>query len=114
MKKKQARKEKIFAVGPYASDGFFGSLAYEKFDAVLAMYHDQGLAPFKIAEFDNSVNYTAGLPVVRTSPGHGTAYEIAGQGVAKPDSFRAALYMAIDIFNNRKFNKEINENILKK
>lgn len=110
----KARNENIFAVGPYAADGFFGSLGHQKFDAVLAMYHDQGLAPFKISEFENSVNYTAGLRVVRTSPGHGTAYEIAGQGVASPDSFRAALYMAIDIFKNRKFHKEINENTLTK
>lgn len=100
----EVREKKITALGPYPADGFFGSAAYEKFDAVLAMYHDQGLAPFKALSRDGGVNYTAGLPVVRTSPDHGTAYELAGQGVASPDAFRKALYIAIDIFRSR--NKE--------
>ena len=84
--------------GPYAADGFFGSQMYDKFDGVLAMYHDQGLAPFKTLAMDDGVNYTAGLPIVRTSPAHGTAYDIAGQNVASEESFRQALYAALDIF----------------
>ena len=87
--------------GPYAADGFFGSQMYDKFDGVLAMYHDQGLAPFKTLAMDDGVNYTAGLPIVRTSPAHGTAYDIAGQNVASEESFRQALYAALDIFRNR-------------
>ena len=91
----------IQAFGPYPADGFFGSGQYSKFDAVLAMYHDQGLAPFKTLAVEDGVNYTAGLPVVRTSPDHGTAYDIAGTGVADENSFRQAIFMAIDIFRNR-------------
>jgi len=87
--------------GPYPADGFFGNGSYCAFDGVLAMYHDQGLAPFKALSAGNSVNYTAGLPVVRTSPGHGTAYDIAGKGVADESSFRRAVYAAIDIYRNR-------------
>ncbi|MCD6555894.1 MAG: 4-hydroxythreonine-4-phosphate dehydrogenase PdxA, partial [Bacteroidales bacterium] len=98
----KARDEGIMAVGPYPADGFFGSESYLKFDAILAMYHDQGLAPFKAIEFESAVNFTAGLPVIRTSPGHGTAFEIAGKGKASPDSFREALYTALEIFKNRK------------
>jgi 4-hydroxythreonine-4-phosphate dehydrogenase len=110
----QAKKEGIIALGPYAADGFFGSETYRKFDAILAMYHDQGLVPFKLASFDRGVNYTAGLPVVRTSPAHGTAYELAGEDKASPDSFRQALYMAIDIHKNRMIYEEISKNPLKK
>ncbi|MGC9355740.1 MAG: 4-hydroxythreonine-4-phosphate dehydrogenase PdxA [Mariniphaga sp.] len=110
----QAKKEGIIALGPYAADGFFGSETYRKFDAILAMYHDQGLVPFKLASFDRGVNYTAGLPVVRTSPAHGTAYELAGEDKASPDSFRQALYLAIDIYKNRKIYAEISKNPLKK
>lgn len=110
----QARDEGILALGPYPADGFFGSQDYRKFDAILAMYHDQGLIPFKLASFDRGVNYTAGLPFVRTSPAHGTAYSIAGEGKASPDSFRQALYLAIDIFRNRKIYEEISKNPLKK
>jgi 4-hydroxythreonine-4-phosphate dehydrogenase len=110
----QAKKEGIIALGPYAADGFFGSETYRKFDAILAMYHDQGLIPFKLASFDRGVNYTAGLPVVRTSPAHGTAYELAGEDKASPDSFRQALYLAIDIHKNRKIYAEISKNPLKK
>ncbi|NVK28781.1 MAG: 4-hydroxythreonine-4-phosphate dehydrogenase PdxA [Flavobacteriia bacterium] len=91
----------IVAMGPYSADGFFGSGAYEKFDAVLAMYHDQGLIPFKTLHFGEGVNYTAGLPVIRTSPDHGTAYEIAGNGTADESSFRQAVYTAIDAFRSR-------------
>ncbi|GAB4339560.1 MAG: hypothetical protein OHK0038_18740 [Flammeovirgaceae bacterium] len=87
--------------GPYPADGFFGTMAYRKFDAVLAMYHDQGLIPFKLVSFENGVNYTAGLPIVRTSPDHGTAYDIAGKNKASETSLREALYMAIDIVNQR-------------
>ena len=108
----KAREEGIMAVGPYPADGFFGSDSYTKFDAILAMYHDQGLAPFKIVDFENGVNFTAGMPIVRTSPIHGTAFEIAGEGIANPDSFRAALFTAIDIFKNREQYKEMSDNKL--
>ena len=86
---------KVF--GPYAADGFFGSGAYKNFDGVLAMYHDQGLAPFKAMSFGRGVNFTAGLPIVRTSPDHGTGFDIAGQGIASPDSMRSAIFLAKDI-----------------
>ncbi len=108
----KAREEGIMAVGPYAADGFFGAATYKKYDAVLAMYHDQGLSSFKVVEFDAGINFTAGLPIIRTSPVHGTAFEIAGQGIASPDSFRAALYTAIDIFRNRERYKEMKKNKL--
>ncbi len=88
--------------GPFSADGFFGSGQFKKFDAILAMYHDQGLIPFKALEFETGVNYTAGLPVVRTSPDHGTAFDIAGKNEADPTSFRAALFGAIDIARQRK------------
>lgn len=88
--------------GPFPSDGFFGSKEYKKFDAVLAMYHDQGLIPFKSFSFGSGVNFTAGLPAVRTSPDHGTAYSIAGKNEASPDSMRAALMTALDIVKNRR------------
>jgi 4-hydroxythreonine-4-phosphate dehydrogenase len=101
-------------MGPYPADGFWGSGNYAKFDAVLAMYHDQGLVPFKLLSFEQGVNYTAGLPVIRTSPGHGTAYDIAGEDKASPDSFREALYLAIDIYKNRQLYKEISRDPLKK
>lgn len=104
---------KILAYGPYPADGFFGSGNLKKFDAVLAMYHDQGLVPFKTISFDTGVNFTAGLPCVRTSPDHGTAYDIAGKGIASEDSFRQAIYLACDIVGNRKFYNEANENPLK-
>ncbi len=111
---KQARDEKIVATGPYPADGFFGSGSYRNFDAVLAMYHDQGLSVFKALNFEGGVNFTAGLPVIRTSPAHGTAYEIAGKGIASPDSFREAIYLAIDIYNNRMLFDDINKNRLLK
>ena len=94
-------KKGIRCFGPYAADGFFGSGNYTKFDAILAMYHDQGLTPFKALSMDEGVNYTAGLPVIRTSPAHGTAYDIAGHNQADESSFRQAIFTAIDIFRNR-------------
>lgn len=91
----------IQAFGPYPADGFFGAGSYDSFDAVLAMYHDQGLAPFKTIALGSGVNFTAGLPIVRTSPDHGTAYDIAGQGKADENSMRQAVYTAIDVWRNR-------------
>ena len=96
-----ANDEGILAFGPYSADGFFGLGNYSRFDAILAMYHDQGLAPFKAIAFESGVNFTAGLPVVRTSPDHGTAYEKAGKDTADPRSMISAIYAAIDIHNNR-------------
>jgi 4-hydroxythreonine-4-phosphate dehydrogenase len=110
----QAKKEGIMAFGPYPADGFFGSEDYRKFDAILAMYHDQGLIPFKLASFERGVNYTAGLPAIRTSPAHGTAYSIAGEGKASPESFRQALYLAIDVYKNRSIYSEISKNPLRR
>ncbi len=108
------REKKIVAFGPYASDGFFGSGAYKRFDGILAMYHDQGLTPFKTLAMDSGVNFTAGLPYVRTSPDHGTGYDIAGKNEASPDSLRSAIYAAIDIFRNRRNHDEAYRNPLKK
>lgn len=99
----------INAFGPYPADGFFGSGNYKKFDAILAMYHDQGLIPFKSLSFGEGVNFTAGLSIIRTSPDHGVAYEIAGQNKAEENSFRKAVYMACDIFKSRTLADEINE-----
>lgn len=98
--------------GPYAADGFFGNGTYKKFDGVLAMYHDQGLIPFKTISFNDGVNFTAGLNAIRTSPDHGTAYDIAGKNIANEQSFKTALYTAIDIYKNRKLYNEISENPL--
>jgi len=96
----------INAFGPFPSDGFFGAATFRKFDAVLAMYHDQAMIPFKIMAFEDGVNFTAGLPIVRTSPDHGTGYDIAGKNMASPNSFRNALLMGVEIFQNRlNFNK---------
>ena len=100
--------------GPYPADGFMGSGNYTHFDGILAMYHDQGLAPFKALAMDEGVNFTAGLPIVRTSPAHGTAYDIAGKGVASEDSFRQAVYVAMDVFRNRAWEKEISARPLRK
>lgn len=107
-----AIRDKILAFGPYPADGFFGSDTYKRFDGILAMYHDQGLAPFKALAFKDGVNYTAGLPVIRTSPAHGTGYDIAGQNEADPGSFLAAIFMAIDAFRHRSLYKEITKNPL--
>ncbi len=109
----KATEAGMLVFGPYPADGFFGNEAYKKFDAVLAMYHDQGLIPFKTISFNSGVNFTAGLPVVRTSPDHGTAYDIAGKNIASEESFRKAVYTAIDIYNRRKQYKEISANPLK-
>ena len=109
---KKAFDDNIFAFGPYSADGFFGSALYTQFDAVLAMYHDQGLIPFKALAFDAGVNYTAGLPIVRTSPDHGTAYDIAGKNIASESSFRSAIYAACDILQKRREYAEITENPL--
>ena len=103
----------IFVYGPYAADGFFGSEAYKQFDGVLAMYHDQGLAPFKALTFGNGVNFTAGLSNVRTSPDHGTAFDISGKGKANSDSFKEAVFTGIKIFKNRNEYKELTQNVLK-
>jgi 4-hydroxythreonine-4-phosphate dehydrogenase len=99
--------------GPYAADGFFGNNQYEKYDAVIAAYHDQGLIPFKTLSFGKGVNYTAGLNKIRTSPDHGTAFEIAGKGIADFNSFKEAVYLAIDIFNSRIEYQEISKKPLK-
>ena len=99
--------------GPYPADGFFGNSQYEKFDAVIAAYHDQGLIPFKTLSFGNGVNYTAGLNKIRTSPDHGTAYDIAGKGIANHNSFKEAVFLAIDIYNSRNQHADISKKPLK-
>ena len=104
--------QNIKVFGPYSADGFFGTGAYEDYDAILAMYHDQGLVPFKTLAFGNGVNYTAGLNKIRTSPDHGTAYGIAGKGLADPNSFISALYLAMDVFRNRYEYEELTKNKL--
>ena len=109
---KEANASGMKAFGPYAADGFFGSGAYKNFDGVLAMYHDQGLAPFKAMSFGRGVNFTAGLPIVRTSPDHGTGFDIAGQGIASPDSMRSAIFLAQDIHKKRLEHREITANQL--
>lgn len=96
-----AREEKLRVEGPFSADGFFGTHQYEDFDAVLAMYHDQGLVPFKALAFGGGVNFTAGLPIVRTSPDHGTAFDIAGEGCASPESMQSALQLACSIVRQR-------------
>ena len=106
------KKEGKLVYGPYPADGFFGSSTYKNFDGILAMYHDQGLIPFKTLAFNSGVNYTAGLPIVRTSPDHGVAYDIAGKNLAAEDSFRQAVYWAVDIYKNRRDWKELTANPL--
>ncbi|MCD7963549.1 MAG: 4-hydroxythreonine-4-phosphate dehydrogenase PdxA [Rikenellaceae bacterium] len=108
-----ANDEDILAFGPFAADGFFGAGGFNKYDAVLAMYHDQGLAPFKALCQESGVNFTAGLSIVRTSPAHGVGYDIAGKNMADPSSFRAAIYSAVDIWRNRNIYKVITANPLK-
>jgi 4-hydroxythreonine-4-phosphate dehydrogenase len=108
----KAMEEGIYANGPFPADGFFGSGTWKKFDGVLAMYHDQGLIPFKTISFNHGVNFTAGLPVIRTSPDHGTAYDRAGKNEAEPHSFREAVYSAIDIYRSRTQHAEISANPL--
>ena len=110
----ELQNKKILCFGPYPADGFFGSSEFSRFDGILAMYHDQGLAPFKTLAMEDGVNFTAGLSIVRTSPAHGTAYDIAGQNKASEESFRRAVYMAIDTFNNRMEYDKSYQNPLKK
>jgi len=110
---KSAFDQGIMAFGPYGADGFFGSSAFTGFDGALAMYHDQGLVPFKALSFETGVNFTAGLSVVRTSPDHGTAYDIAGKGLASEESLRSAIYLACDISRKRKIYDEVTANPLK-
>lgn len=111
---KTAWEEGRYALGPVSPDGYWGSGMYHNFEATLAMYHDQGLIPFKLIAMNQGVNVTAGLPVVRTSPDHGTAYDIAGQGVANEESMRNAIYVAIDIFRCRMRYQEMSANPLQK
>ena len=107
-------EEGSLVYGPYSADSFFGSSNFKSFDAILAAYHDQGLIPFKTLSFGKGVNYTAGLSKVRTSPDHGTAYEIAGKGVADPSSFKEAVFSALKIFKQRKEYRELTKNPLQK
>jgi len=111
---KEAQDKWILCAGPFPADGFFGSGRFKEFDAILAMYHDQGLIPFKTLAMEAGVNFTAGLPIVRTSPDHGTAYNIAGKNMASTESFRQAIYMGIDILRNRKAYDEARKTSLKK
>jgi 4-hydroxythreonine-4-phosphate dehydrogenase len=108
----QAKNENVLAFGPFPADGFFGSSAMKDYDAVLAMYHDQGLTAFKALCFDDGVNFTAGLPVVRTSPDHGTAFDIVGQGIASAQSMRSAVYLAMDVYRVQRRRKEMTANPL--
>lgn len=110
----QARSAKVLCFGPYAADGFFGSGNFKKFDGILAMYHDQGLAPFKTLAMDSGINFTAGLSCVRTSPDHGTGYDIALKGEASPESMRQAIYAAIDIYRNRARHDEMTRRPLRR
>ncbi len=103
----------IMVFGPFPADGFFGSHQYEKYDAVIAAYHDQGLVPFKTLSFGKGVNYTAGLDKIRTSPDHGTAFDIAGKGMADHSSFKEAVYLALDVYHNRIQHAEISKNPMK-
>lgn len=110
----EAERLGVMSFGPFPADGFFGSKMYEDFDGVLAMYHDQGLAPFKTLAMEEGVNYTAGLPFVRTSPAHGTAYNIAGQNLASESSFRQAVYTALDVYRSRQSYREATAHPLRK
>jgi 4-hydroxythreonine-4-phosphate dehydrogenase len=109
---KKANDEGILTFGPFAADGFFGAGMFKRYDAILSMYHDQGLTPFKALSFDTGINFTAGLPFIRTSPTHGTAFNISGKGEASENSFRQAMYLACDIFRNRQLYSEITKNPL--
>jgi 4-hydroxythreonine-4-phosphate dehydrogenase len=110
----ELNNKELLCFGPYPADGFFGSDKFTHFDGILAMYHDQGLAPFKALAMDDGVNFTAGLPIIRTSPAHGTAYDIAGKGIASEESFRQAIYSAIDIYRSRRQEERIRRNPLRK
>lgn len=109
----EVQSQGVLAYGPFPSDGFFGSSEFNKFDGVLALYHDQGLIPFKLMSFTEGVNYTAGLPYVRTSPAHGTGYDIAGKDKASEQSFRAAVYLACNVLRNRQEYDELNADPLR-
>lgn len=109
----QCKEKNIMVYGCYPSDGFFGSGQYKNFDVVLSMYHDQGLIPFKLTSFEDGVNYTAGLKIVRTSPDHGTAYDIAGKGVASITSFVNAMFLAAQIASNRQMDARLSKSPLK-
>ncbi len=109
----KAIENNLLVFGPFPADGFFGSGNFAKFDGIIAMYHDQGLIPFKILADKEGVNFTAGLPLIRTSPAHGTAFDIAGKDKATPDSMRQAIYAAVDIYRNRIEFDELNANVLK-
>ena len=109
---KKVKEQEMLVFGPFPADGFFGTEAFRKYDAVLGMYHDQALVPFKLLALEHGVNFTAGLPVVRTSPDHGTAYDIAGKFEASPVSLREAIYLAISIYRNREKWEEMNVNPL--
>lgn len=111
---KEMSDQGMLCYGPYPADGFMGSGNFANFDGILAMYHDQGLVPFKTLAMEDGVNFTAGLPLIRTSPAHGTAYDIAGKGIASEDSFRQAIYVAIDVFRNRQRDSEARKNPLRK
>jgi 4-hydroxythreonine-4-phosphate dehydrogenase len=110
----ECKKNGMMAFGPFSADGFFGSGQFNKFDGILAMYHDQGLIPFKALTFGSGVNYTAGLPIIRTSPDHGTAFDLAGKNEADPSSFLHAMFMAIDIYRNRKEYEELKRGAVRK
>lgn len=110
---KKAFDDGMLIYGPYPADGFFGSDTYHSFDGVLAMYHDQGMLPFKTLSFHSGVNFTAGLPIIRTSPAHGTAFELAGKDKASPESFREAVYLALDIYENRSMYEDLNSDPLR-
>ena len=107
-----SKSQGILTFGPFPADGFFGNMLHKKYDAVLAMYHDQGLSPFKLSSFGNGINYTAGLKIIRTSPDHGTAFDIAGKNKANENSFRQAIYTAIEIYKNRTTNSQLVSNPL--
>ncbi|MFT5183600.1 MAG: 4-hydroxythreonine-4-phosphate dehydrogenase [Flavobacteriales bacterium] len=109
---KASEEKNMYVYGPFGADGFFGSSSYKSFDGILAMYHDQGLVPFKALAFDTGVNFTAGLPIVRTSPDHGTAYDLAGKGEASAHSIRQAIFVAVDIYERRRSHKEMTSNPL--
>jgi 4-hydroxythreonine-4-phosphate dehydrogenase len=110
---KKLFEEGELVYGSYSSDGFFGSANLKNFDGILSMFHDQGLTGFKSISFDEGVNFTAGLPIVRTSPDHGTAFDIAGKGIASERSFRNAYYLACDVYKRRQMYKELNADVLK-
>jgi len=110
---RELKNKGVRVMGPYPADGFFGSLTYRKFDGVLAMYHDQGLVPFKLIAGYRGVNYTAGMPFIRTSPDHGVAYDIAGKNIADAESLREALYLAIDVHHRRQDSKSLRDGALK-